>query len=153
MQFETVSHAETVRLRHSVLRPNQGVEACTYPGDEKPETRHYALRDSPHSEAICVASVYCESAPQSLHFGSGLRLRGMATLPSLQRKGWGRVLIKKIINSAPQDFPHATHLWCNARLSALGFYENLGFRVHGEIFEVPEIGPHKIASISLGKTA
>ena len=31
-------------------------------------------------------------------------------------------------------------LWCNARESALGFYENLGFLVRGEPYDLPGHG-------------
>ena len=31
-------------------------------------------------------------------------------------------------------------LWCDARLESTGFYEKLGFKMKGEIYNVPEIG-------------
>ena len=33
-------------------------------------------------------------------------------------------------------------LWCNARLHAVGFYERQGWKVEGDEFDVPDIGPH-----------
>ena len=33
-------------------------------------------------------------------------------------------------------------LWCNARLIAVDFYESLGFKIIGEIFDIEGIGPH-----------
>ena len=33
-------------------------------------------------------------------------------------------------------------LWCNARTSAIGFYEKLGWRVTSGPFDVPGVGPH-----------
>ena len=40
-------------------------------------------------------------------------------------------------------------LWCDARLEATGFYERLGFKMKGEIYNVPNIGPHKLMYIEL----
>jgi ribosomal protein S18 acetylase RimI-like enzyme len=37
-----------------------------------------------------------------------------------------------------------SYLWCNARTSAIGFYEKLGMKVISEEFEIPVIGPHKV---------
>ena len=33
-------------------------------------------------------------------------------------------------------------LWCNARTSAMGFYQNVGFEKIGEEFDIPTVGPH-----------
>lgn len=33
-------------------------------------------------------------------------------------------------------------LWCNARLTAVGFYQRGGFETLGEPWEEPLIGPH-----------
>ncbi|MFK7789853.1 MAG: hypothetical protein AB8C95_10235, partial [Phycisphaeraceae bacterium] len=35
-------------------------------------------------------------------------------------------------------------LWCNARTSASGYYERLCFIQHGDLFEIPDIGPHAV---------
>jgi hypothetical protein len=33
-------------------------------------------------------------------------------------------------------------LWCDARLVAVPFYEQLGFKKFDDVYEVPLIGPH-----------
>jgi hypothetical protein len=33
-------------------------------------------------------------------------------------------------------------LWCDARLVAVPFYEQLGFKKFEDVYEVPLIGPH-----------
>ena len=33
-------------------------------------------------------------------------------------------------------------LWCNARTPAVGFYENMRWRVVSAPFEIPTAGPH-----------
>ena len=40
-------------------------------------------------------------------------------------------------------------LWGDARLEATGFYEKLGLKMKGEIYDVPDIGPHKLMYIKL----
>jgi len=35
-------------------------------------------------------------------------------------------------------------LWCDARKVALGFYEKMGFKILGDFYEIPIIGPHKL---------
>ena len=32
--------------------------------------------------------------------------------------------------------------WCNARTSAAGYYEKIGFVIASDEFELPDIGPH-----------
>ena len=36
----------------------------------------------------------------------------------------------------------ADFLWCNARIAALDFYESVGFKTKGELFDIEIIGPH-----------
>ena len=43
---------------------------------------------------------------------------------------------KKVIQS------EANYIWANARTSAWGFYEKLGYKILGEQFEIKGIGPH-----------
>lgn len=33
-------------------------------------------------------------------------------------------------------------IWCNGRTSVKGYYEKLGFKSYGEIFDYPGLGPH-----------
>lgn len=44
-----------------------------------------------------------------------------------------------ILNSIDADL-----IWCNARIKAVNFYENLGFEKLGDKFMIPEIGEHYI---------
>ena len=37
-----------------------------------------------------------------------------------------------------------SYLWCNARLIAVPFYERMGLTAVGDLFEMPEIGPHYV---------
>jgi predicted GNAT family N-acyltransferase len=42
-------------------------------------------------------------------------------------------------------YERAGHMiWCNARLSAVRFYEKLGFETRGDEFDIPDVGPHVV---------
>jgi GNAT superfamily N-acetyltransferase len=65
----------------------------------------------------------------------------MATLPDYQAQGLSSELLSFAFPIIKQNF--CTLLWCNARVSAIGFYEKVGFKkFNGEVFEIDEIGPH-----------
>ena len=64
----------------------------------------------------------------------------MATLPDYRSQGLSQALLRMAFPIIKQNF--CTLLWCNARISAKGFYEKVGFEPKGEIFEVEGIGPH-----------
>lgn len=132
-------------IRHRVLRPGQPADRLIYPGDNAPTTLHLGMR-IPTGEIVSVASFYHEPMPGT--DAHAIRLRGMATLPKHRSQGHGRRLIETalaILAQASNGLP--TSLWCNARTSTAGYYQRLGFTQHGEIFDIPEIGPHAFMSL------
>jgi len=40
-------------------------------------------------------------------------------------------------------------LWCDAREVAFGFYERLGFGFMNEMYELPDVGPHRTMALVL----
>lgn len=89
------------------------------------------------------------------------QLRGMATAPSAQGQGHGRALLRAICapttspgeprtGSEPREGsePNAgvVGIWCNARRSAVGFYESCGFVRRSSEFEIVGVGPHYVMS-------
>jgi GNAT superfamily N-acetyltransferase len=128
---------ETRPLRQAILRPHQRVEELHYPGDDSPDTAHFgAFSDG---QLVGIASVYREP-PQGETNASEWRLRGMAVVPRLQRNGIGSLLLRACIDHAKQR--GAAMLWFYARTPAVPFYRAHGFRVRGEEFVLPGIGPH-----------
>ena len=64
----------------------------------------------------------------------------MATHPKFRRKSAATKLMEEsfvLLKEKKCDI-----LWCNARLVAVEFYKSLGFKIIGEIFDIPSIGPH-----------
>jgi GNAT superfamily N-acetyltransferase len=132
-----ITAAEARPLRQVVLRPGQPPEATIYPGDEGPGAWHVgAFLDG---DLLGIASVYSE-APAGQDDPCAYRLRGMAVLPSHQGQGYGRALVQACVRHV---LAHGGKtLWCNGRVSALGFYQAVGFEPVGEVFELPYSGPH-----------
>jgi len=131
-----ITPTEARPIRHQVLRPGQPVETVMFPGDDDPTTVHYgaALR----GELIGIVSLFHQK-PDWTNEDSWM-MRGMATIPDYQGKGYGEALVQRCIE-------HAKHkggkiLWFNARTSAVDFYKKLGFETRGEVFDVEGGGPH-----------
>ena len=144
--------AEDARpVRHRVLRPGQPVDRLVYPGDDAPTTLHLGVRLG-DGELVAVASFYHEPMPGlDAH---AIRLRGMATLPEHRAQGHGRRLVKHAIAEIARTHGEPpTALWCNARISAAGYYERLGFRCRGDLFDIPDIGPHAVMVLDRSESA
>ena len=124
-------------MRQVVLRPGQPPESTIYPGDEGPGAWHVGA--FLNGDLLGIASVYSE-APAGEPDPCAYRLRGMAVLPGYQGQGYGRALVHACVRHV---LAHGGQtLWCNGRVSALGFYQALGFAPVGEVFDLPYSGPH-----------
>lgn len=137
MKVLQISARDTHSLRHKVLRQGRPIEECYFEGDEDDQTFH--LGAFINTKLVSVASFYYERNP-AFEDENQYRLRGMATLEEHRGSGHSRALLKTAFPIIKQNF--CSLVWCNARLSAVGFYEKTGFVVTGEQFEVPIIGPH-----------
>jgi ribosomal protein S18 acetylase RimI-like enzyme len=133
-------------MRQRVLRPHQTIDEMVYDGDTSSDTFHLAAMD-PTGQVLGIASYYHDPHPLTPS-PSDWRLRGMAVEPALQGKGLGSILIQAGIKHIREQ--GGQRLWCNARVSAQGFYEKLGFTAEGDVFENVPIGPHYVMSIAVG---
>ena len=122
-------------LRHRILRPGLPAETARFDGDLDAGTRHSAafLGEEP---VACLSLMPSEWEGQP-----AWQLRGMATDSRQQGRGLGRQLFEAAAIDAGRAEPGRV-CWCNARMSAVGFYEKLGWRVVSEPFDVPGVGPH-----------
>jgi GNAT superfamily N-acetyltransferase len=68
-----------------------------------------------------------------------IQLRGMAVKADYQGLGIGARLLGEAQEIAKA---HQKNLWCNARQSAISFYEKNGWTAYGPFFEIPIIGQH-----------
>ena len=137
MDIKVVAAKDIRPLRNLVLRPNLPIETTYYDLDNDIETFHLAsIMDN---TIISIGTFYPENDIE-LQTKNGYRLRGMATHPKFRRKSAATKLMKEsfvLLKEKKCDI-----LWCNARLVAVGFYKSLGFKIIGEIFDIPSIGPH-----------
>ena len=134
--------AEEIReLRMSVLRPGMPVTASDY--DLLPETRHVAAFQG--DVVVGCASVFPSAYPEE---PAAWQLRGMAVAAHQQGTGLGAQVLLAAVDVVRQAA--GPLLWANARVSALGFYERLGFSIVGSVFtHGPLKLPHKVIVLRL----
>jgi GNAT superfamily N-acetyltransferase len=125
---------EVVPLRHEVLRPGLPRDTAIFVGDHDATTKHFGA-------FLGAQIVCCASLMKSEWEGKPARqLRGMATAPGLTGAGLGATLLRTVDAYALANPPAL--LWCNARLSAVGFYKKQGWIVRSEEFMIEAVGPH-----------
>jgi GNAT superfamily N-acetyltransferase len=135
--LRVITAADTLPLRNTVLRPDRPLSAAQFHGDELPTTKHFgAFHDG---ELVGIASLYLAELPERPG-EAGLQLRGMATAPEVRGDGFGSALVQ-----ACESFARTSGMkliWCNARTTAVGFYQKLGWMIVSEEFKIPDVGPH-----------
>lgn len=116
---------QTHALRHQVLWPDRPLSFVQL--EEDAQGLHYGA--FVHQEVIGVISVFSEGG---IH-----RFRKFAVHPDYQGKGIGTALLTHVISQIRME--GGTQLWCDARVSAIPFYERLGMKPDGGIFYKGEI--------------
>ena len=130
--------AEKIRpLRHSVLRTGFPFSTTLYDRDNNNETIHLAFLEK--DKIVTCATLYPEDTKKTKS-KNAYRLRGMATDLRFRRMGHGRSLMEESFKRLEEE--GCDVLWCNARLAAIDFYESLGFKTKGKMFNIEGIGPH-----------
>lgn len=137
MNVKIVSAEELYPIRHKVLRPGKPISSTYYERDHNLDTIHFAAYS--HSTICSIATFYPESF-MHVYSIKAYRLRGMATLPSFRRKGYGRIVMREAIKHLKKN--QCDMLWCKARTIAIPFYQSLGFEVVGNKYYIDDIGPH-----------
>lgn len=66
----------------------------------------------------------------------------MATAESVRGKGYGAMLIERVESTIADQ--NGQCIWANARIHAVGFYQNLDYAVIGYEFDIPNVGPHQL---------
>jgi predicted GNAT family N-acyltransferase len=136
--------ADDVRpLRTRILRPGYpDGETKAFDGDDAEDTHHYGLVDE--SDAPVAVVTYIRLAAPDELGGPAVRLRGMAVEEGHRRQGLGTRLLQNSLTRLAVAEPDMAVVWCHARTSAVGFYEEHGFERHGEVFDIEGIGPHVV---------
>ncbi len=123
--IEQITQELTWKLRQKELYPNLPIEAIKLPEDDN--GTHLGLFFK--NKLVTVVSLF--------EVDGQIQFRKLATDSRHQHKGFGRKMIRYVTKFASQKgFPK---IWCNARKSAVGFYEKIGFITVGEFFEKNDI--------------
>lgn len=139
MQVKQINAIDTINIRKEMLRQDFPPEACHYPGDDDDLTFH--LGGFMDNKLVSIASFYFQNHPD-IPEENQFQLRGMASLPEFQGKGLSSMLLMTAFPIIKQNMVNT--LWCNARKTAVGFYEKVGFEKLGNEFEVDNIGTHVV---------
>ena len=123
-------------LRSAVLR---GGGPAALPGDDDPATVHLAAR-TPDGRVVGVVRLGPAPCPWRPDARAPWQLRGMATDPAVRGAGAGRALVDASLALVARR--GGDLLWCDARVSAAGFYERMGLTVVTGEYDKPGIGPH-----------
>lgn len=139
-----VAVEEILAVRNEVLREGKlKLDECRFPSDLNEGAFH--LGNFEEEKLVSIASFH----PQTVepYNGVGYQLRGMATVPGSQGKGYGNQLLNfAIVYLRGQQ---VNYLWCNARKKALNFYASIGFEIISDEFDVPGIGPHHVMYLKI----
>jgi predicted GNAT family N-acyltransferase len=132
---EEVPVGVVLPLRSAVLRDGGPADL---PGDDDAATVHLAARTA---DGRVAGVVRLSPAPCPWRdAGAPWQLRAMATDDAVRGTGTGRALVTAglaLVGARGGDL-----VWCNARVTAAGFYERMGFTVVTDPFDVPPIGRH-----------
>jgi GNAT superfamily N-acetyltransferase len=117
-------YQQMVQLRNDILRKPLGL---SFTPEELAKEKDEILIAAFEDEKMLGCCMLVKSG------GSTVRLRQMAVLNNLQGKGIGRALMQFAENIA-RDLGYKK-LTMHARVTAVGFYEKLGYEVVGDTFE------------------
>jgi len=67
---------------------------------------------------------------------------GKARSAAAQGQGIGTLVLNAVVDHVAAE--GGDLLWCNARVSAIAFYERAGFRTWGEEWVIASHGPHVV---------
>lgn len=135
-----IAPEDTYAIRHRILRPGRPLEEVQFSGDHDSSTVHIGA--FVNDELAGIATLVKNSQPD---FQSKLQyqLRGMAVLPEVQGQRIGQQLLRWG-ESFLKEEGRAELLWCNARETAVKFYEKNDYKMHGDFFEIPNVCVHVV---------
>jgi N-acetylglutamate synthase-like GNAT family acetyltransferase len=112
MIIKQIALADTLVIRQTVLWPNRPIEFIKIKGDEN--ALHFGL----------YVNIKLTSVISCFENNGEIQFRKFATLTDMQNQGFGTCLLNYTINEARRR--GIKRIWCNARLSKMGFYQKLG---------------------------
>ena len=131
IEFGSPDYRKECELRNKVLRIPLGMSLFDEDLSRESLQMHFGMFDQDSKIVACVTAAPCSPTEA--------KIRQMAVDPAHQGKGHGRsIIIYAEDKLAQQGF---THLFLHSRMTAVGFYEKLGYARVGQ--EFTEVGlPH-----------
>ncbi|HEY0246185.1 MAG TPA: GNAT family N-acetyltransferase [Mucilaginibacter sp.] len=120
ISIEQIRPELTWRLRQKVLYPAEKL----YEMEMEEDNNGYHFGAFENNQLVAVVSLFQK--------GDDFQFRKFAVDKGMQNKGVGRALLNYIVDFAVAE--GARKIWCNARLSAIGFYAKAGFLQTGVFF-------------------
>jgi len=136
IEFKGISLKEIQKLRKINLYSNNLGKLSNYKEDAFKKTKHYGI----FKDDRLVSGLTLIENTKDLK-EKNVQIRGMFTIKSEMKRGYGSMLIKNVIIKSKQN--KIKTIWCNARISALRFYKRNKFIEVGDKFNIPLIGAHK----------
>jgi predicted GNAT family N-acyltransferase len=134
--FQEESAMDLRSLRFLVLWPHKSsIDECLLDADFEKGTKHFSARDE-NNEVVACCTMMHEARTIDLML-CNIRLRAMATHPSIRGAGIGKKLLSYAISNYQGE-----NFWCDARQIAVPFYLNCGWQVRSEPYQIPIIGTH-----------
>jgi hypothetical protein len=125
MKVLRISAQDTYPIRQQVLVPSHELKKAKFVNDDDEDVSFHLGAFKDH-KLVSVASFFYERNP---------------IFTDLHQYQLRSELLTTAFPIIKQNF--CTLLWCNARLSAVGYYEKVGFKkLNDDVFEIEDIGPH-----------
>lgn len=113
VRIEQIRFDLTWHIRHEVMYPDLPFDSIKLENDQ--EGTHFGLYAN--EQLTSVVSLFSKN--------DVYQFRKFATIVAAQGKGYGALLLNHILSYAKDA--GAKKIWCNARVSAAGFYSKFGF--------------------------
>lgn len=120
MNIRLISADDTLQLRRDVLYPSEPLSAMKMEHDA--EGLHFGVFDG--GQLVTVVSLFMDR-------GSA-QFRKLATAPAARGRGFGKAILAHLVSICQKE--KIQLLWCNARDTAVSFYDALGYTRKGDYF-------------------
>ena len=120
LYIEQIRPELTWRIRQKVLYPAQKL----YEMEMEEDNQGYHFGAFMDNQLVGVVSLFVN--------GDDFQFRKFAVDEDVQGKGVGKTMLQHLIDFALNE--NAKRLWCNARVTAIGFYLKHSFTHTGQLF-------------------
>ncbi len=128
---------DIIPLRHKVLRIGRPIETCHFSGDNDQSTYHFSAK---YKDEVVGCLSFMLATHSNFEEEKAYQLRGMAVSPEYRGRRIGEQLLSYAENALVKK--GFRFIWCNARETAIRFYEKQAYTSYGRVYHIPKIGNH-----------